>query len=211
MKFIPEEIENYCKDKSTPPASYLEELDRETHLKTLAPVMLSGHLQGRILAMLSKMIQPEQILEVGTFTGYSALCLAEGLSESGELHTIEVNDELKPIIDQYLNRSPYKDRIKVHIGKAEEVIPHFQQTFDLVFIDAGKKLYGKFYRQCVEKLRSGGFIFADNVLWSGKVLEKDADEETEALKEFNEMVLRDPEVEVVVLPIRDGVSVIRKK
>ena len=211
MDFIPEEIENYCKDLSSPPASYLEELDRETHLKTLAPVMLSGHLQGRVLSMISKMVRPERILEIGTFTGYSALCLAEGLVKGGRLHTIEVNDELKPLIDAYLDKSPYRDQIELHIGKAEELIPGMEQQFDLVFIDAGKKMYSDFYRLSLEKLNSGGIILADNVLWSGKVLQEDEDEETQALREFNRMVLEDPRVEVVVLPIRDGVSIIRKK
>ena len=211
MDFIPEEIENYCKDLSSPPASYLENLDRETHLKTLAPVMLSGHLQGRVLSMISKMVRPERILEIGTFTGYSALCLAEGLVEGGRLHTIEVNDELKPLIDAYLDKSPYRDQIELHIGKAEKLIPGMEQQFDLVFIDAGKKMYSDFYRLSLEKLNSGGIILADNVLWSGKVLQEDEDEETQALREFNRMVLEDPRVEVVVLPIRDGVSIIRKK
>jgi len=211
MQFIDPKLEDYCKEKSSPPANYLHELERETHLKTLAPVMVSGHLQGRVLSMISKLVQPDLILEIGTFTGYSALCLAEGLKENGKLHTIEVNDELQPLIQKYLDKSPYASKIELHLGSAENIIPDLKGDFDLVFIDAGKKMYAHFFELVADRIPSGGIILADNVLWSGKVLLEKPDEETEALKDFNDIVLSHPEFEVLMLPIRDGISVIRKK
>lgn len=211
MKFIAEELEEYCKVHSTPPPLYLEELERETHLKTLAPVMISGYLQGRLLSLISKLLRPEKILEIGTFTGYSALCLAEGLKNNGELHTIEVNDEFQPLIQKYVNHSPYSDQIHLHIGKAEKVIPELEMKFDLVFIDAGKEQYSEFYHLAIEKLNAGGCILADNVLWSGKVLEENPDEETKALIDFSKMAIEDHRVEIIMLPVRDGISIIRKR
>ncbi|TVQ50842.1 MAG: O-methyltransferase [Saprospirales bacterium] len=211
MQFIDPKLEDYCKEKSSPPANYLHELERETHLKTLAPVMVSGHLQGRVLSMISKLVRPELALEIGTFTGYSALCLAEGLAENGKLHTIEVNDELQPLIEKYLQQSPYHSKIELHLGPAEDIIPEIEGEFDLVFIDAGKKMYAQFFDLVADRMRAGGLILADNVLWSGKVLIEKTDDETQALKEFNSKVLEHPEFEVLMLPIRDGISVIRKK
>ncbi|TVR80668.1 MAG: O-methyltransferase [Saprospirales bacterium] len=210
MKFIDERLENYCRDMSSAPAEYLSELDRETHLRVLSPVMLSGHLQGRFLSMISKLISPGKVLEIGTYTGYSALCMAEGLKEGGELHTIEVNDELEPFIRQFWDKSPYSHLLHLHIGDASKVIAELEGDFDLVFIDAGKKDYPLYFDLIIDKVSSGGVILADNVLWSGKVLEEKVDEETEALVSFSKKVLEDIRVEVVVLPIRDGISVIRK-
>lgn len=211
MQFIDPKLEDYCKEKSSPPANYLHELERETHLKTLAPVMVSGHFQGRVLSMISKLVRPELVLEIGTFTGYSALCLAEGLAEDGKLHTIEVNDELQPLIEKYLQKSPYQSKIELHLGPAEDIIPEIEGDFDLVFIDAGKKMYAQFFDLVADRMRHGGLILADNVLWSGKVLMEKTDDETQALKDFNSKVLEHPEFEVLMLPIRDGISVIRKK
>lgn len=211
MQFIDPKLEDYCKDKSSPPADYLQKLDRETHLNVIAPVMLSGHLQGRVLSMISKMLRPDLILEIGTFTGYSALCLAEGLSEKGRIHTIEVNDELQPIIQKYFDQSPFAQKIELHLGPAENIIPKLKGDFDLVFIDAGKKMYADFFYLVADRLKPGGIILADNVLWSAKVLAEETDEETQALKDFNDLVLQHPDFEVLMLPIRDGISVIRKK
>lgn len=210
MKFIDEKLENYCRDMSSPPADYLRELDRETHLKVLSPVMLSGHLQGRFLSMISKLISPRKVLEIGTYTGYSALCLAEGLPPDGELHTIEVNDELEPFIKKFWEKSPFNQLLHLHIGDAAKIVTEMEGDFDLVFIDAGKKDYPLYFDLIIDKITPGGVILADNVLWSGKVLEEKVDEETEALIHFSKKVLEDRRVEVVMLPIRDGISVIRK-
>ena len=211
MNFIDDSIENYCRDMSSPPADYLNELDRETHLKVLSPNMLSGYLQGRVLSMLSKLVRPSTAVEIGTYTGYSALCLAEGLAEGGKIHTIEVNDELEPMIRKYLEKSPYHNAVQLHIGDAAKIIPSIEAPFDIVFIDAGKKDYPDFFDLVIDKMNPGGIILADNVLWSGKVLDENRDEETQALVDFNHKVLDNPEVEVVILPVRDGISVIRKK
>lgn len=192
---------------------YLAKINRKTHLKMINPRMLSGHLQGRVLSMLSKMIQPECILEVGTFTGYSALCLAEGLSAKGKLHTIERDDELEEFIHENIESSPYKGQITLHIGDAIKLIPKMDDVFDLVFLDADKREYQVYYDAIFPKLRKGGFMLVDNTLWDGKVLleQDDKDNQTEAIRQFNNYVAADSRVEKLILPLRDGLTLIRKK
>jgi predicted O-methyltransferase YrrM len=174
--------------------------------------MISGPLQGKLLEFLSKMIQPKFILEIGTFTGYSALCLAKGLQHGGKLTTIEVNRELRPIIEKYIQLAGFEEQIQLFIGKAEQWIPDLPDNFfDLIFIDAGKKQYQEHYELVLPKLKLGGWIFCDNVLWSGKVIQPDADKETSAIHAFNESIAKDGRVEKVLLPLRDGLYIIRKK
>ncbi len=201
----------YCEAHSTPPGAVLHELERETHLKTLAPQMLSGAWQGQFLKMLSKLMQPQTILEIGTFTGYAAICMAQGLAPGGQLHTIEPNAELAHIIRKYIDKAGLNDIIQLHIGRGEEVIPTLQTSFDLVFIDAGKQQYEQFYELVIERVRPGGLILADNVLWSGKVADTADDPDTLTLRAFNDRVQADQRVENVMLPLRDGVLMIRKK
>jgi len=214
MEFIDPELETYVQHHSEVESDLLNELNRETYLKVLQPRMLSGHLQGRILSMYSKLIQPKCILEIGTYTGYSALCLAEGLAEGGTLHTIEKNEELRPIINRFVERAGFNDRIKLHIGDALSVIDLMEATFDLVFIDADKTNYLNYYEAVLPRMKSGGCIIADNVLWSGKVLDEQElknDPDTALLNEFNKAVTSDDRVENVLLPVRDGLMIIRKK
>jgi predicted O-methyltransferase YrrM len=207
-----EAIHQYCKEHSSDQGELLWALERETHLKTLAPQMISGPLQGKLLEFLSKMIQPKFILEIGTFTGYSALCLAKGLQHGGKLTTIEVNRELRPIIEKYIQLAGFEEQIQLFIGKAEQWIPDLPDNFfDLIFIDAGKKQYQEHYELVLPKLKLGGWIFCDNVLWSGKVIQPDADKETSAIHAFNESIAKDGRVEKVLLPLRDGLYIIRKK
>ena len=191
----------------------MKKIDRYTHLKTLMPRMLSGHLQGRVLAMLSKMIRPSLVLEIGTFTGYSALCMAEGLEERGKIITIDINEELEPITREFIEESKYRDRIEYIIADAREYVAGIDAALDLVFIDADKESYGTYFDLVIDKVRPGGFIIADNVLWSGKVLDKEEiskDEDTKAIVEFNEKVHLDERVENVLFPIRDGLMILRK-
>lgn len=192
---------------------YLAKINRKTHLKMINPRMLSGHLQGRVLSMLSKMIQPKLILEVGTFTGYSALCLAEGLSAKGKLHTIECDDELEDFIRENIESSPYHEQIVLHIGDAKKLIPEMDEVFDLVFLDADKREYQVYYDAVFPKLRKGGFMLVDNTLWDGKVLQEvdEKDNQTEAIRKFNDYVAADSRVEKLILPLRDGLTLIRKK
>lgn len=207
-----EVLHRYCKEHSSDPEELLGSLERETHLKTLAPQMISGPLQGKLLEFFSKMIQPKYILEIGTFTGYSALCLAKGLQDGGKLTTIEVNKELQPIINKYIQLAGYNEQIQLVIGKAEEWIPTLPNDhFELIFIDAGKKQYHEHYELVLPKLKSGGWILCDNVLWSGKVIHPNADKETSAIHAFNEYIAKDGRVEKVLLPLRDGLYIIRKK
>lgn len=208
---MPTLLEQYCEQHTSPLSIVLYELERETHLKTLAPQMLSGRLQGQLLRFLSLLRRPKVILEIGTFTGYSALCLAEGLAEDGILHTIEANPEMEYLIRKYVARAGMEDCIQLHIGKAEEVIPGLEGQFDLVFIDAGKQEYGLFYDLVIDRLPSGALLLADNVLWSGKVLDPAGDADAEVLHAFNERVQADERVENVLLPVRDGLMVVRKK
>lgn len=203
-------IIEYCLDHSSSQPEVLYELERETYLRTLSPQMLSGHLQGLLLSMISKMIGPEQILEIGTFTGYSAICLAQGLSDTGVLHTIEVNEEMQFIIQKYIDKANLKEKIKSHIGDAVDIVPALSGPFDLVFIDAGKKDYEAHFDLVIDKVRKGGIILVDNVLWSQKVVDEEQDHGTQTVDLFNKKIAMDQRVENIILPIRDGVSVIRK-
>ena len=207
------EIDNYILDHIEPEDEILKELNRETHLKVLHARMLSGHLQGQVLTLLSKIIQPSMILEVGTFTGYSAICLARGLQENGRLITIDIDDELESFAAKYFEKAGLKDKIKQRIGPALKIIPELKETFDLVFLDADKSEYIDYFNLVIGKLRKGGIIIADNTLWSGKVLEKPApdDEQTKGIIAFNNLIAKDNRVEKVILPLRDGVTIIRKK
>lgn len=211
MHFLDEALENYITSHSQDEPEYLAQLRRETHLKVLQPRMITGHHQGRVLSLLSKLIRPKKILEIGTYTGYSALCLAEGLLTGGSLHTIDINEELSEIQQRYFAKSPFKDQIVQHIGDALEIIPVLDHSFDLVFIDAEKTEYPKYMQLVLEKTRSGSVILSDNVLWSGKVVEKVAekDQATKALQQYNLMIKEDPRLETVILPIRDGLSLSR--
>lgn len=206
------EIEDYIFDHSSPESDILKKLYRETHLKVLYSQMLSGHVQGSFLKMISCMISPERILEIGTFTGYSTICLAKGLKQHGILDTIEANPELEDIICKYVTLAGLQDKIKLHMGKAIDIIPQMKAPYDLVFIDADKENYSEYYRLVFPKVRIGGFILADNVLWYGKVAwsEPPNDKETRGIMDFNDMVRDDIRVEKIILPIRDGINIIRK-
>jgi len=212
MEFLPPQIEEYARLHTEPEPELLQKLNRETHAKVLYPRMLSGHLQGRFLSMVSKMVRPKYILEIGTYTGYSALCLAEGLQPDGKLVTIDINEELESMCRRYFSQSPYNQQINLRIGDAKAIIPQLNYPFDLVFIDADKENYLFYYELLIPKLPSGAFILADNVLWSGKVLdEQHKDKETQSLREFNTHILNDTRVEKLLLPVRDGVMIIRVK
>lgn len=211
MEFIAEKLLNYCEQHSQAESDLLKQLNRNTHLKVGQPRMLSGHLQGRFLAMLSKLLQPAYILEIGTYTGYSALCLAEGLNEKGRLISIDANEETTSFAKQYIQQSDKAKQIQLLLGDAAQLIPTLPDGMDLVFIDADKKSYSLYFDLVINKLKPGGIILADNVLWSGKVIENVQDKDTQFIREFNTKVNADPRVECVVLPIRDGLSVIRKK
>ena len=213
MEFIDKKLSQYSEEHTTPENELLKALNRDTHVNVLAPRMLSGHLQGRLLSLFSKMIQPKAILEIGTYTGYAALCLAEGLAKDGILHTIDINEELETRIQKYFNQSTFKNQIKLHIGNALEIIPAIKQKFDLVFIDADKENYSKYYDLLIDQMPSGGIIMADNVLWSGKVINQEAistDNDTRELDHFNAKVQSDPRVENILVPVRDGIMVARK-
>jgi predicted O-methyltransferase YrrM len=207
------EIEKYILNHIEPEDEILKELDRDTNLNVIGARMISGHLQGQVLTMLSKMIRPKTILELGTFTGYSAICLAKGLQEGGKLITIEIDDELERIAKKYFEKAGIQQKVEQRIGSALEVIPTLKETFDLVFIDAHKPEYPAYYTAVFEKVNSGGIIIADNTLWSGKVLENPAEDDyqTRGIIQFNEMVNSDNRVEKVILPLRDGMTIIRKK
>lgn len=207
------DLENYVLEITQKESSLLQELNRETHQKILKPRMISGHLQGRLLSLLSKLIKPENILEIGTFTGYSALCLAEGLSKTGTLHTIDRNEELYDIQKKYFARSPYASQIIQYTGNAVDLISEIDQKFDLVFIDADKKNYPVYFDLIMPKLKRGGVLLSDNVLWYGKVLKSTSkgDADTAALKAFNQKLARDPRLENILLPLRDGLLISRKK
>ncbi len=212
MEFLPEEIEAYIKAHTVPESKLLHQLNRETYQKVLVPRMLSGHLQGRVLSMLSHMIKPKCILEIGTYTGYSAICLAEGLESGGRLITIDINEELEDMVNTYISEAQMTDRIDVIIGDAIEIIPTIKNTFDLVFIDADKTNYSNYFDLIIDQVSSGGYIIADNVLWSGKVVKEitDSDVDTIAILNYNRKIQADPRVENVLLPIRDGLMVARK-
>jgi len=205
------DLHPYCEAHSTPPSALLHALERETHLKTLAPQMMSGHLQGQFLQLLSNLMRPRRILEIGTFTGYATLCLAAGLAPEGELHTIEANPEVVYLARKYFALAGYTERIQLHVGKAETIIPQLPGTFDLVLIDAGKRDYADHYDLVIDRVVPGGLLLADNVLWSGKVLDENPDTDTQILQAFNQKIQADPRVDNLLLPLRDGLMLMRKR
>ena len=214
MNFLSEELDNYVVAHSQDEPELLKQLNRETYQKILQPRMLSGHFQGRVLSMISKLVKPKNILEIGTYTGYSAICLAEGMQSSGELHTIDINEELYDFQRKYFDKSGYGEQIIQHTGNALDIIPKLNETFDLVFIDADKENYVNYFHAIIDKLNTGAIILSDNVLWSGKVLEtkfKKEDTSTPALIEYNKLLKEDLRVETLMLPIRDGLTICRKK
>ncbi len=208
-----QELEEYILKHIDEEGELLVQLNRDTHVTLLRPRMLSGHLQGRILKMLCRMVSPRYILELGTFAGYSALCMAEALPPDGELHTIEVDDEIEDFARSYFDQSPHAHQIHMHIGDALEIIPRLEPTFDLVFIDADKRSYIEYYNLVFDKVRSGGLILADNTLWDGKVIATPTptDAQSQGILRFNEMIAADNRVEKVILPLRDGLTAIWKK
>ncbi|WP_315016515.1 O-methyltransferase [Capnocytophaga leadbetteri] len=213
MHFLSEELENYAAQHTEDEPLLLQELNKRTHLNVLQPRMISGHFQGRFLSLLSKMVQPRTILEIGTYTGYATLCLAEGLHPEGLLHTIDIKEELTDLQHEFFDRSGYGRQIVQHLGKAADIIPALDTTFDLVFIDADKQNYAHYFDLVIEKMNRGGIILSDNVLWSGKVVEevKHNDKHTQALMAYNQKIKDDPRVETVLLPIRDGITLSRVK
>ena len=206
-------IEEYILSHSDDEGALLKALERDAHVNLLRPRMLSGHLQGRILKMFCRMMQPRRVLEIGTYTGYATLCLAEGLPEDGLVHTLEINDEMEDFIFKYLNQSPLQEKIRVHFGDAMEIIPQLDEQFDLVFIDADKRLYSAYYDLVFPKVRAGGLILADNTLWDGNVVETipASDKQSLGILAFNEKIKQDERVEKVILPLRDGLTMIWKK
>ncbi|TDD78698.1 O-methyltransferase [Flavobacterium caseinilyticum] len=211
MHFISQELEDYIEQHSEKEPALLAALNKETYQKILLPRMLSGHFQGRVLSMLSKLIRPVNILEIGTYTGYSALCLCEGMQENGQLHTIDIKEELVDFQRKHFDKSPWGEQIFQHLGEAVDIIPALDLKFDLVFIDADKENYLNYFELIVPKMNKGGIILSDNVLWSGKVLEplNPKDLSTKILLEYNQLLATDPRVETVLLPIRDGLTVSR--
>ncbi|MDR9398512.1 MAG: class I SAM-dependent methyltransferase [Salibacter sp.] len=211
MDFIEHDILDYAINHSDSEPEILQQLNRETHIKVLNPRMLAGDYQGRLLSMISFMIRPKNILEIGTYTGYSALCWLEGLKDDGEIHTIDKNEELQPILKKYLKLDEPNNPIHFHLGEALEIIDQLDKDWDLVFLDADKSNYLNYYEKVIPKMKPGSFIVADNVLWSGKVLDEKAnDEDTIALKKFNQHIKEDDRVSEIMLPIRDGITIIRK-
>ena len=214
MEFLDPKLAQYAEDHTSPETDILQQLNRDTYANVLIPRMLSGHLQGRVLSMFSKMLQPKNILEVGTYTGYSGLCLAEGLQEGGMLYTIDINEELEDMVRSYFDKAGISNQVDFRIGNAIEIIPTINKSFDLVFIDADKENYANYYDLVIDQMPSGGIIIADNVLWSGKVVDNEQlqkDLETRELDKFNKKINDDPRVENVLMPVRDGLMVIRKK
>lgn len=214
MDFLSPELQQYITRHTSPEPPLLSELNRETHTKVMKPRMLSGHVQGRFLALLSQMIKPEQVLEIGTYTGYSAICLAEGLAPGGLVHTIDVNEELEDMVRGYLSRAGLTDKVRYYIGPALQLIPTLDYSFDLVFIDADKINNALYYEMVLDKVVPGGFILVDNVLWSGKVAQqpnKKIDADTQSILDFNARIQADDRVENLLLPLRDGLMMIRKK
>ena len=213
MNFLDPSIDQYASDHTSQESELLHQLNRETHMKVLQPRMLSGHFQGRLLSMISHMVKPKFILEIGTYTGYSALCLAEGLQQNGKLLTIDINEELETRCRAFFDKSNYGHQINMQVGNALDIIPTINEAIDLVFIDADKDNYANYYELCLPKLSAGGFMLIDNVLWSGKVLHpaKPNDVDTASLQQFNKLLQADNRVEQVLLPVRDGLTLVRKK
>ena len=213
MYFLPENLDKYVVDHSEQEPKLLQQLTRETYQKVLQPIMLSGPYQGRVLSMISKLIRPKSILELGTFTGYATLCLAEGLNENGTLHTIDINEELVDFQRSYFDKSEYGEQIIQHTGSALDIIPQLDDTFDLIFIDADKPNYSNYFHLIIDKLNKGGVILSDNVLWHGKVVEPldEKDKSTKAVLDYNTLLKNDERIETILLPIRDGLTISRKK
>ena len=208
-----DEIEAYILSHSDEEGDLLRALNRDANVNLLRPRMLSGHLQGRLLKMFCRMMRPRRVLEIGTYTGYATLCLAEGMEEGGLVHTLEINDEMEDFTQKYLARSPHRDKVRLHIGDAMQIIPQLDETFDMVFIDADKRLYSAYYDLVFPRVRQGGLILADNTLWDGKVVDEvaPADKQTQGILRFNEKIKADDRVEKVILPLRDGLTLIWKK
>lgn len=212
MDFLPSEIAKYSEGHTSEESDLLNLINRETHLEVLKPRMLSGHLQGRLLALFSRMVNPEHVLEIGTYTGYATICLAEGLSQTGKIVTIDKNEELQTRVESYFADSQYAGQIEFVPGNALEVIPALTKTWDMVFIDADKGNYLRYYDMVFDQVKQGGYIIADNVLWSGKVADPDKqDHDTKKIREFNDTVHSDSRVENILLPVRDGLMIARKK
>lgn len=212
MEFLPKEIESYCDNHTSPENEVLKNLNRHTHLNVMQPRMLSGHFQGRFLSMLSNMIKPKYILEIGTYTAYAAICLAEGLPENGKLITIDNNEELQDLVHDQIKKGNFEDKIIPMLGNAMDILPTLNYDFDMVFIDADKSNYINYYNMLIDKLKPGAYIIADNMLWSGKILmdSEKMDLDTLTIHQYNEMLMSDNRVEQILLPIRDGLSVARK-
>lgn len=213
MNFLPEKLDNYVVEHSEKEPELLQQLTRETYQKILQPIMLSGPYQGRVLSMISKLTKPKTILELGTFTGYATLCLAEGLQSKGTIHTIDINEELYDFQRKYFDKSDFGHQIIQYTGNAIDIIPKLDMTFDLVFIDADKPNYSNYFHLIIDKLNPGGIVLSDNVLWHGKVVEplKEKDASTKAVLDYNTLLNTDVRIETVVLPIRDGLTISRKK
>ena len=211
MEFLPDDIAAYVQAHTAAEPELLKKIARDTHAQVLKPRMLSGNVQGRFLSLISKLIQPKLIIEIGTYTGYSAICLAEGLVAGGKLITIDINEELENRVRGYFEQAGLKDVVDYRIGNALKFLPTINETIDLVFIDADKENYLKYYNLVFDKVRSGGLILADNVLWSGKITQTKTDKDTRALQEFNDAVVADARVECMLLPLRDGIMMARKK
>ena len=210
-EFINKDIQDYIESNSQLESDILKELNRETHLKILNPRMLSGSYQGRLLSLISKILKPKMVLEIGTYTGYSAICIAEGLDKNGVIDTIDINEELQNIQKRFFDKSGYRNQINQHIGNALDVIPKINKSFDLVFLDADKENYINYFHLVIDKIISGGILISDNVLWSGKVADKkNSDLITQNLREFNNLVNNDKRLETIILPVRDGLSICRK-
>ena len=211
MSLINDDLQDLLLQYCEPENQLLQQIDRETNLKVLMPRMISGHYQGRVLSMLSKMVSPKRILEIGTFTGYATLCLAEGLAENGILYTLDINIELEDMVRKHFAQSPYNSQINYILGDATKTVNDLNETFDIVFIDADKKNNGTYYDLIFDRVRPGGIIIVDNVLWSGKVLQDKQDKDTRNITSFNDKIAEDQRVEKLILPVRDGLFVIRKK
>ncbi len=206
-------LDEYILSHSDEEGALLSALNRDAHVNLLRPRMLSGHLQGRVLKMFCRMMRPRRVLEIGTYTGYATLCMAEGLTDDALIHTIEVNDEMEDFIMKYLSRSPHKDKVRLHIGDAMDIVPKLDETFDMVFIDADKRMYSEYYDMVFPMVRQGGVILADNTLWDGKVIDEPhaSDKQTAGILRFNDKIKDDARVEKVILPLRDGLTMIWKK